>query len=220
MTITINGKPYKPNKDGKVSYSATANKLGTTKLQLGAAVKNPLTGEVSKGTSEFSYEVGKGSVTVSATKMNVFYIGVDNPIKVSAAGASSNNIKVSAGGGGGPTVRKGSGAGEYVVKVTKPAPLGQECQIRVSAGGLNEKALFRVKRIPDPVAKLGKESGGAMGNGEFKAQGGVLAILENFDFDARCAISGFVVTRQAKRCLLYTSPSPRDATLSRMPSSA
>ena len=27
-------------------------------------------------------------------------------------------------------------------------------------------------------------------------------------------------TRQAKACLLYTSPSPRDATLSRMPSSA
>ena len=30
----------------------------------------------------------------------------------------------------------------------------------------------------------------------------------------------FVVLRNQGRCLLYTSPSPRDATLSRMPSSA
>ena len=30
-----------------------------------------------------------------------------------------------------------------------------------------------------------------MGNGEFKAQGGVGAILENFDFDAKCQVQGF-----------------------------
>ena len=33
---------------------------------------------------EFEYEVGERSVTVSAEKMNVFYIGVDNPVAVSA----------------------------------------------------------------------------------------------------------------------------------------
>ncbi|MEM1123131.1 MAG: GldM family protein, partial [Bacteroidota bacterium] len=164
-----------------------------------AAVRNPLTGEVGRGTSEFSYEVGKGSVTVSPTKMNVFYIGVDNPIKVSAAGVSSNNINVTTGGGGGATIRKGRGNGEYVVKVTKPAPLGQECEIRVSAGGLNEKALFRVKRIPDPTAKLGNKADGTMGNGEFKAQRGVIPWLDGFDFDAKCKIQGFNLVRVAKR---------------------
>ena len=34
------------------------------------------------------------------------------------------------------------------------------------------------------------------------------------------AISAMVMAGQSKICLLYTSPSPRDATLSRMPSSA
>ena len=33
-------------------------------------------------------------------------------------------------------------------------------------------------------------------------------------------VGGAAQTRAIKRCLLYTSPSPRDATLSRMPSSA
>ena len=32
--------------------------------------------------------------------------------------------------------------------------------------------------------------------------------------------TGLLDLRQGKNCLLYTSPSPRDATLSRMPSSA
>ena len=31
-----------------------------------------------------SFEVGKPSTTIAATKMNVFYIGVDNPVSVSA----------------------------------------------------------------------------------------------------------------------------------------
>ena len=198
VTITINGQSKRPNKDGKVVFTETASSLGKRTLKLGASVKNPLTGEVSKGDSEFSYEVGESSLTVSADKMNVFYIGVDNPISISAAGVNSNNLKVSAGGGGGASLKKVNNS-KYTVKVTKPAPLGQECEIRVSADGLNKKAKFRVKRIPDPVAKLGKSSSGAMGNGEFKAQAGVLAILENFDFDAKCQISGFIVTRQAKR---------------------
>ena len=56
-----------------------------------------------------------------------------------------------------------------------------------------------MKRIPDPTAKLSGNTGGQIGNGEFKAQGGVSAILDGFDFDAKCQIQGFIITRQAKR---------------------
>lgn len=38
-----------------------------------------------------------------------------------------------------------------------------------------------------------------MGNGEFKAQGGVGAFLDNFDFDANCAIQGYNLVYVAKR---------------------
>ena len=38
-----------------------------------------------------------------------------------------------------------------------------------------------------------------MNTGEFKAQDGVFAILENFDFDAKCNVSGYRVVRVAKR---------------------
>ena len=44
-------------------------------------------------------------------------------------------------------------------------------------------------------------------------------------YKERCAKTGYLMTKPFERhnpmpCLLYTSPSPRDATLSRMPSSA
>ena len=38
-----------------------------------------------------------------------------------------------------------------------------------------------------------------MPNGEFKAQQGVAAVLDGFDFDAKCEIESFEVYRQAKR---------------------
>ena len=48
-----------------------------------------------------------------------------------------------------------------------------------------------------------------------------LALDESLAFFARPLPSGSAgVVRKSSICLLYTSPSPRDATLSRMPSSA
>jgi hypothetical protein len=44
-----------------------------------------------------------------------------------------------------------------------------------------------------------KNKGGTMGNGEFKAQGGISAILEGFDFDAKCDVVGFDFAYLAKR---------------------
>jgi hypothetical protein len=38
-----------------------------------------------------------------------------------------------------------------------------------------------------------------MGNGEFKAQQGVGAFLDNFDFDARCEIQGYNLVYVPKR---------------------
>ena len=44
--------------------------------------------------------------------------------------------------------------------------------------------------------------------------------LSNGMFGIKSLESKFLTSRQIEACLLYTSPSPRDATLSRMPSSA
>jgi gliding motility-associated protein GldM len=191
--IYVNGSQL-DMEGGKATYSTTTRGLGPQQYKVKIEVENPLTKAVEAYENTFEYEVGERSVTVSAEKMNVFYVGVDNPVAVSAAGMSSNELSVSVSGGGG-TIRKAGGS-KYIVKVTQPT---DDCRINVSGGGMRDSKLFRVKRIPDPVARLGNKQDGSMGNGEFKAQGGVIAWLDNFDFDAKCNIQGFKLVRVPKR---------------------
>lgn len=193
--ILVNGGSL-PVKEGKASYETVPTTLGTKQYNVEIQVTNPLTNEVKSYKKTFEYEVGERSVTVSAEKMNVFYIGVDNPLAVSAAGVSSNDLQVSINGGGGTLKRVGNS--QFVVNVTEPT---DDCRIVVNAptAGLRDSKLFRVKRIPDPVARLGNKEDGSMGNGEFKAQQGVIAWLDNFDFDAKCLIQSFTIVRVPKR---------------------
>jgi hypothetical protein len=123
----------------------------------------------------------------------VFYIGVDNPVSVSAAGISSNDLSVSIDGGGG-TIKK-VGSNNFMVNVTTPG----DAKINVVGGPLRDSKLFRVKRIPNPEARLSNSNGGNMGSGEFKAQAGVGAFLDNFDFDAKCSVVGYELVYAAKR---------------------
>ena len=133
--------------------------------------------------------------------MNVFYIGVDNPVAVAVAGAPSSSVKVTA--GGGASINK-KGGSQYVVTASRPG----EATLTVAAEGLKSKTFtYRVKRIPDPVPLLGaKHNSKAMGNGEFKAQSGIAAVLQDFDFDVRCDMAGFNVTYVAKRQDPVTRP--------------
>ncbi|MEM9820223.1 MAG: gliding motility protein GldM [Bacteroidota bacterium] len=191
VSISVNGRSV-PVKDGVAKFTETANSTGVKKYKAAITVTNPVTNEKNTYQGNFEYEVGERSCNVAATKMNVFYIGVENPVSVTAAGISSNALKVDP---SGITLKKGGTSG-YIVTATRPG----EAAITVSGGGLKAtKFPFRVKRIPDPIARLSKSSGGAMGNGEFKAQGGVGAFLDNFDFDAKCKIQGYNLTYVAKR---------------------
>ena len=56
---------------------------------------------------------------------------------------------------------------------------------------------------------------------------GKTGTLSKFISETKCIVSGVKIVKKHQKpnpqlniCLLYTSPSPRDATLSRMPSSA
>ncbi len=197
ISVSVNGKKLPTNKEGIAVFETTPGSVGVKKYTANASLTNPVTGEVKSFKKEFSYEVGERSVAVSPLAMNVFYIGVDNPVSVTAAGVPSDKIKVSMGGSGGGSIKRGGG--NYIVNVTQPTSAGQFAKVNVSAPGLNESRDFRVKRIPDPVPKLSKSRGGGMSSGEFKVQPGVFPILENFDFDAKCNIVGFRLVRVPKR---------------------
>lgn len=192
ISINVDGSNL-PVEAGKAKYVTGTSSTGTKTYKVNINVKNPLNNEIKTYSKDFSYEVGQRSCSVQLDKMNVFYIGVDNPITVAAAGVSSNDLKVNASG----VTLSNDGKAHYIVRATTPG----EATITLSGGGLPATSFkYRVKRIPDPVPLLGaKHKSKAMANGEFKAQGGVAGVLENFDFEAKCDIVGFEVTYLPKR---------------------
>ena len=191
VTISVGGSSL-PIKDGIGHYETTPSGVGERSYTVNITVKNPLTGKPTTYTKEFKYEVGQRSVAVSLEKMNVFYIGVPNPIAVSVAGASSNDVRVA---GTNANVAT-KGGGKFDVTVSTPGT----AKLTVSAKDVTQSFEYRVKRIPDPIPLLGAtHSSKMMGNGEFKAQSGIAAVLQNFDFDVKCEVVGYALTYLAKR---------------------
>ncbi len=191
LSISVNGNGL-PIKEGVGHYETTPSGIGKQTIKATASIRNPATNEVNTVQGEFEYEVGEKSATISAEKMNVFYIGVTNPIAVSAAGVSSNSLRVS---GSGCDVSRVD-ANNYNVTASRPG----EATITVSGeGGFTATKKFRVKMIPDPIAKYGNKKGGVIGSGEMAAFNGLRADLENFDFDARCSIQSYVMVHIARR---------------------
>ncbi|MGH1336414.1 MAG: GldM family protein [Aureispira sp.] len=185
IKLTVNGKRLNISSDGTADFSQIARETGSKTLTLHSEVTNPLTGEVTKGSSTFKYEVGLRSASVAADMMNVFYIGVDNPITISAAGVPTAQLNVKTKG----VKLSGSGA-KRIAKVTTPGV----ASVTLSGGGLSPTEFkFRVKRIPDPKVVIDDRTGGFIKSGRFKVQRGLYPKLENFDFGAKCKIQSYTL---------------------------
>ena len=130
------------------------------------------------------YTVGTpGGSAVMLDKMNVFYIGVDNPVTIgSPTGWDKTSVSMTGG-----TIT-GSGSNR-IVRVTTPGA----AKIIVTADGKSTPFDLRVKRIPDPVIKVGPSGGGRMQALVFRSQQFVRADLEAFDFEAKYNVTGATV---------------------------
>ena len=173
--------------DGKAKYTARPSNTGEKSYNARISVPNPQTGEVETFIKTFKYEVGQPSVLVSADKQNILYIGVDNPITIAAAGVSTSSVKISMIGG---SLQKTSSTG-YVAQVTKPGKV--MITVKDTKNGKSFPFQFRVKRIPNPVVRMGKNVDGMISSSEFRAQIGLTAILEDFDYDAKCQVQSYTV---------------------------
>ena len=140
-----------------------------------------------------SYIAQKPSSVVSADKMNVLYIGVDNPMSISVPGVSFNNVSASIDGAG-ASLKPGAGGGHYIATVSTPGKVN----IRVSAKIDNKVTPmgsfeYRVKRVPDPIAKAAGQKGGPI-NKNLLAAANIIPELENFDFDLFFKTTGFTMS--------------------------
>lgn len=150
------------------------------------------------GSSETASPVGAGNVksepqnvAIQAVKMNVFYIGVDNPLRVAASGVPDNELSVQLIGSGEIMGSDGS----YVVHVNQPG----EVIIKVFSRQNGQETLlseqkYRVKRIPDPTPRMAGNKSQSVSLKTLLDARGVEAMLENFDFDAYCEVMGYELT--------------------------
>lgn len=184
-----------PVTDGQATYSVNTSSEGVFNWTGTIRVKQT-DGTVKEYVTEpQTYQVARPSAVVSPDAMNVLYIGVDNPISVSAPGIPKESLVVS---GEGVSV-SGSG-GKYVARVTQPGTASINVSARIgdqtqSLGSTN----FRVKRIPKPQARVAGRSGGAVAAAQIKGQNRIFAALDDFEFDAKFNISRFSMLIQKPR---------------------
>lgn len=84
---------------------------------------------------------------IALDKMNVLFIGVDNPMTVAAPGISPEDLQLTISGVGG-TIRGSNG--KYVARVTTVGTAVISVH-KKSDSKLISQSVFRVKRVPDPV---------------------------------------------------------------------
>ena len=137
------------------------------------------------------YMVAEGSVVVSPTKMNVFYLGVDNPVEISVSGVAGNKIRASASNGvlesrGNSYLMRAKRLGNCMISVSAELEQGKWTNV-----GTKE---FRVKAVPNPIATVNNQKGGMIAKNVLMAQSGVMATMPpDFDFDLKFNVTEFTV---------------------------
>jgi gliding motility-associated protein GldM len=163
--------------EGKGSYKVIASGGGERSIPVSVTFMDE-NGKQQTKTETVKYVVGTpGGAAVMLDKMNVFYIGVDNPVTIgSSTGWEKTSVSMSG----------GSISGSNDKRTVRVGSIGN-ATITVTADGKSSQFQFRCKRIPDPVFKVG--SGKARVPAvEFKNQQYCRADLLNFDFDLRYTV--------------------------------
>ena len=171
--------------DGGAEKEYTSNAQGVIPLEWNVGVGShnytgvidmldPSTNKMEEFPFQGSFVVAPPAVSVSATKMNVVYRGINNPIAV--GGGVGGEISASA--SSGTLTRTGNGtynllpgaADEVTISVT-------------SAGSSLGSMKFRVKDLPKPQALIRNVVNGQVSKSALQAAGRVEAEMKDFDFD-------------------------------------
>lgn len=145
----VNGEELANVERGIGRLKLPTNSIGIQEYSGTVKVLNPSTNEVDTFNFTREYQVFDPVATVSPKAMNLFYVGLDNPVSISVPGFSAQDVSVSISSGG----RISGSNGNYMVKVDGTQ---RKVRINVSAKGRPMGGTeFRVRNIPEPRAQLG-----------------------------------------------------------------
>lgn len=177
---------------GTIKLEFNTSQEGLQKYAGIIEMRDPATDEIVKYPYSSSYYVAPPSLTVAPLKMNVFYIGVDNPVSISAAGLSKDQIN--------PSINMGKlkkDGTDWIVRIDDKPQSGQMSIISATSQidgetislGTSE---FRVKRVPSPTAQVAGMTDGAVDKNVLLAAGAIIPDMGDFEFDLYFVVNSYV----------------------------
>ena len=179
---------------GKKVYKRICNTVGKQKWG-GIIVLKTSDGETISKNFDIDFMVAETNVVVSPTKMNVLYVGVDNPISISIPSIPDDKITATMSNG---IIRRNTQGPGWIANLTS---LGNNktniivsAEIEKGRPKVMGSIEFRVRPIPDPIPKVAGRKGGSIDRNLLMAQMVLNADLENFEFDAQFRVIEFTVS--------------------------
>lgn len=175
----------------QLGASSTGNKKYTGAVRVKSA-----SGEYKFFPFDGEYQVAPKTAVISPTMMNVMYIGLNNPLQVSAPGFSQSDITASINNG---ALTK-SVDGSYNATFTTPGRAKVTVKAKVNGREMvMGEQEFRIKSIPNPTATLDGVMSPTSVNVPFmKSKRGVVAKVEGFEYDVPFRVLSYVVTFRQK----------------------
>jgi gliding motility-associated protein GldM len=183
-----------PRENGHMRIKFPVSSVGQQKV---AGFVSVMTRSGKENTYHFKndYFVALPSVTVSATKMNVLYSGVSNPVSISVAGVPSENIIPTISSG---TIRKNGNNGWIAVVPANVREVSITATAKIN-GGMKRMGSenFRVKRVPNPDPYIGDINNGFAKREYLISSGRISARMpSDFEFDYSYQVVSFKMNMQ------------------------
>ncbi|GGB07828.1 gliding motility protein GldM [Puia dinghuensis] len=195
--IYMNGTEYPVNADGTAELKTKVSSTGNIHVKIEYTKPD---GSVGVSENDVKYTVGQPSgASVFLEKMNVLYVKEDNPLKISGGSVGREKVHVSFSNG---EIHHGDGD-EWIAVPTTPG-MGK---IIVEAEGKRTEFEMRIKYLPNPTGFVGTKNGGSMSSAEFKANGGLRAVLDNSEFISPFRVVGYKLAAIGGNISQYTEAS-------------
>lgn len=176
---------------GKIAFDA--NEVGPQKYAGIIEMLDPKTNLMTPYHFKGNYIVAPPALIVAPLKMNVLYIGVDNPMAISAPGIPDEKIQSSIDHG---VLKKDADGKNYVIRIDK-MPKGVSKAYVSARTDLNGEMLdlgraeFRVKRVPTPTAEIAGQMDGQIDKNRLLAAGAIIPNMRDFEFEIYYEVTGY-----------------------------
>lgn len=184
------------SKNGRGVYARKATSTGPVRWSGLIEMRAP-DGSITRKPFRHEYLVSPPSIVVSPTKMNVFYIGVDNPVEISVPGIPTEKLTATISKGSIDKVKDSKGNWSFIVN---PARGEKTCEVTVFAEVEGRKKQnmgfrpFRVKPVPTPYPAVIGIPGKTVEKNVLAASMGIEAKMPaDFEFELKFKITGFKI---------------------------